>query len=159
MFLFYGNEFALTIKTHKSNTQTMKKLLLLILCTTTLGLVSCKKDTIIDSGLPNLTIEDYINPEDWVESENGTRLSATLNFPEITRETFIHDGIVAYLYLPGSETEYRALPYVFDAQSYTYIVRQGQITFEIQTSDEQILVPIKPTISRKLRVVIVTSSK
>lgn len=135
----------------------MKKILLLLLCTATLGLASCKKDTIIDKGLPNQTIEDFINPEDWVTSENGTRISATLKFPEITPETFKHDGIMVYLYLPGSTTEYRQLPYVFDAQSYTYIARQGQITFEIQTSDEQVLIPIKPTVPRKLRVVIVTS--
>lgn len=136
----------------------MKRILLLLIATATLGLASCKKDTIIDNtGLPNQTIEDFINPEDWQTVDNGERLTATLNFPEINAETFKHDGILVYLYLPGSSGEYRQLPYVFDAQAYTYIARQGSITFEIQTTGDSILKPVKPTVPRKLRVVIVTS--
>jgi len=158
VFIFYGNEFAFTFKTHKSSTNTMKKLLLLILCTTTLGLVSCKKETIIDSGLPNQTLETVINPNQWQSIENGTRLTATLNFPEIDATTFRNDGIITYIYPDNGLDEYKPLPFTFDAQAYSCTVRPGSITFDIQTSNDETLVPIRPAVPVGVRVVIVTST-
>ena len=136
----------------------MKNLILLILCTATLGLVSCKKETIIDSGLPNQTLETVISPNQWQSIENGTRLSATINFPEIDSETFKNDGIITYIYPDNGVNEYKPLPFTFDAQAYSCTVRQGSITFDIQTSDEQVLTPKRPSGPVGIRVVIVTST-
>ncbi|WEK18517.1 MAG: hypothetical protein P0Y49_17140 [Candidatus Pedobacter colombiensis] len=135
----------------------MRKLILLLLCTATLGLASCKKDTIIDAGLPNQTIETVINASQWVSVDNGTRLTTTLNFPEIDYQTFKNDGISVYFYPNNSVNEYKQLPYVYDAVSYTYTARQGSITFDIQTSGDINLRPSRPTAPIGVRVVIVTS--
>ncbi|MBC6109753.1 hypothetical protein ACFOG5_21100 [Pedobacter fastidiosus] len=137
----------------------MKKLTFLLLCITTIGLVSCKKDVYVpDSGLPNQTIETVINANQWVYSENNTRLSTTVSFPEIDDATFRNDGILVYIYPDNSVNEYKQLPMVFDAQAYSYIVRKGSITIDIQTSGDNVLIPKKPTAPIGLRVVIVTSS-
>lgn len=136
----------------------MKKIILLLICITTLGLVSCKKEIVAPQGLPNQTIETVINPNQWVSSENNTRLSTTINFPEIDAETFRNDGISVYIYPDNSVNEYRQLPFVFDAQAYSYTVRPGSITIDIQTSGDNVLVPVKPTAPIGLRVVIVTST-
>jgi len=136
----------------------MKKLLLLILCTTTLGLVSCKKETIIDNGLPSQTIETTINPNQWTSIENGTRLTVTVDFPEINAETFRNDGIVTYIYPDNNIDEYKPLPFTFDAQAYSCTVRPGSITFDIQTSGDEIVTPKRPTVPVGVRVVILTST-
>lgn len=136
----------------------MKRIILLLICTATLGLASCKKDTIIDQGLPNQTIETVINAVDWKTADQGTRLTATLNFPEIDKETFRNDGLLVYFYPDNSVNEYKQLPYTFNAQAYTYTARPGSITFDIQTTGDNVLNPVKPTAPIGLRVVIVTSS-
>lgn len=137
----------------------MKKLTLLLLCMATLGLASCEKDTVFvpDTGLPNQTIETVINANQWISSENNTRLSATINFPEIDDQTFANDGILVYIYPDNSVNEYKALPFVFDAQAYSYTVRPKSIKIDIQTSGDNVVIPIKPTAPIGLRVVIVTS--
>eukprot|EP01012_Entosiphon_sulcatum_P007767 TRINITY_DN14052_c0_g1_i1.p1 TRINITY_DN14052_c0_g1~~TRINITY_DN14052_c0_g1_i1.p1 ORF type:complete len:139 (+),score=13.50 TRINITY_DN14052_c0_g1_i1:118-534(+) len=138
----------------------MKKFTILMLCIATLGLASCKKEVLVpDAGLPNQTIETVINANQWTYSENNTRLSATINFPEIDDATFRNDGILVYIYPNNSVAEYKQLPMVFDAQAYSYIVRRGSITIDIQTSGDNVLTPVKPTAPIGLRVVIVTSSQ
>lgn len=136
----------------------MKKLILLLLCTATLGLVSCKKDTIVDPGLPNQTIETIINAGQWTSLDGGQRLTTTLNFPEIDAETFRNDGILVYMYPNNGVNEYKQLPYVYNSNSYTYTARQGSITFDIQSSDNQDRIPSRPTAPIGVRVVIVTSN-
>lgn len=131
-----------------------------MLCIATLGLASCKKEVLVpDPGLPNQTIETVINANQWTYSENNTRLSTTINFPEIDDATFKNDGILVYIYPDNSVAEYKQLPMVFDAQAYSYIARRGSITIDIQTSGDNVLTPTKPTVPIGLRVVIVTSSQ
>ena len=138
----------------------MKKFTILMLCIVTLGLASCKKEVLVpDAGLPNQTIETVIKANQWVSSENNTRLSATINFPEIDDATFKNDGILVYIYPDNDVAEYKQLPLVFDAQAYSYIVRRGSITIDIQTSGDTKLNPARPTAPIGLRVVIVTSSQ
>lgn len=136
----------------------MKKQLLLLLCTVTMGLMSCKKETIIDSGLPNQTIETAINPSLWESVDGGERLTVTLPFPEIDAETFRNDGVLVYMYPNNDVDEYKPLPYVYNANSYTCTVRRGSITFDIQSSDNQDLIPVAPTIPIGVRIVLVTST-
>lgn len=138
----------------------MKKLTLLFICVATLGLASCKKQVYVPNAvLPNQTIETVISPSQWVYSENNKRLSTTVNFPEIDDATFNNDAILVYIYPDNSVPEYKQLPLVFDAQAYSYIVRRGSITIDIQTSGDSVLTPFKPIIPIGLRVVIVTSQK
>lgn len=135
----------------------MKRTILLLLCVATLGLASCKKETLIDSGLPNQTIETVINANQWKSIENGTRLTTTINFNQIDEATFNNDGILVYIYPDNGINEYRGLPFTFDGQAYSYTVRPGSITIDIQTSGDQVLKPTVPTAPIGLRVVIVTS--
>ncbi len=135
----------------------MKQGFLLLLCIATLGLASCKKETIVDSGLPNETIETVINPSDWQLIEGGTRLTTTINVPEIDQETFTNDGIMVYIYPDNGVNEYRQLPMTFDGQAYSYSARPGSITIDIQTSSAN-GTPTRPKAPTGLRVVIVTST-
>lgn len=128
-----------------------------MLCTATLGLASCKKETLIDPALPNETFEKAINANKWVYVENNTRLTTTVDMPEIDETTFKNDGIQVYIYPDNSVNEYKPLPFTFDGQSYSCTVRPGSITIDIQTSEGD-FVPTRPTIPVGLRVVIVTSN-
>ncbi|WP_432712699.1 hypothetical protein, partial [Pedobacter sp.] len=92
----------------------MKQSFLLLLCIATIGLTSCKKDTIVDSGLPNETIETVINSNQWQSIEGGTRLTTTISLPELNAETFTNDGLMVYIYPDNGINEYRQLPFVFD---------------------------------------------
>ena len=135
----------------------MKQGFLLLLCIATLGLASCKKETIIDSGLPNVTIETVINPNDWQSVEGATRLTTTINMPELTDVSFTNDGVMVYIYPDNSVNEYRQLPMTFDGLAYSYAARPGSITIDIQTSTAS-GTPRRPTAPTGLRVVIVTST-
>lgn len=136
----------------------MKKILLLLLCTVTLGLVSCEKETLIDSALPNQTIETEIRTNAWSLVDNGTRYTTTVNFPEIDDDTFRNDGILVYIYPDNGINAYKQLPYVYNAQTYSYTARRGSITIDIQTTGDQILAPVRPEATVGLRVVLVTSN-
>ena len=136
----------------------MKQTLLLLFCFATLSLASCKKETLIDPGLPNQTLETSIDPNQWSSIESGTRLTTTINFPEIDDATFKNDAILVYIYPDNAVSEYKQLPYVFDAQAYSYTARRGSITIDIQTSNDASLIPVRPTKNVGVRVVIVTSN-
>jgi hypothetical protein len=137
----------------------MKPKFLLLLCIATLGLASCKKDNYVDLPLPNQTIETVINPSQWQSIENNTRLTTTISFPEIDNATFINDGIQVAIYPDNNIQEYTPLPLTFDGQAYSYSVKPGSITIDIQTSDGQDLTPSRPTTPIGLRLVIITSNK
>ncbi|WP_432712774.1 hypothetical protein, partial [Pedobacter sp.] len=135
----------------------MKRSFLLLLCIATIGLMSCKKETIVDSGLPNETIETVINSNQWTSSAGGTRLSTTISMPELDEATFTNDGLMVYIYPDNGINEYRQLPFVFNGQSYSYTAREGSITVDIQTSTGN-GTPARPQVPVGLRVVIVTST-
>ncbi len=135
----------------------MKQSFILLLCVAILGLASCKKETIVDTGLPNETIETVINANQWQSIEGGTRLTTIINMPELDEATFRNDGLIVYLYPDNKINEYRQLPFVFDGQAYSYSAREGQITIDIQTSTAN-GTPVRPIIPVGLRVVIVTST-
>jgi len=135
----------------------MKQTFLLLLCIATLGLASCKKETIIDSGLPNETIETVINPNDWVSSDGGRLLRARINMPELNEETFTNDGVNVYIYPDNEFNEYRQIPGNINGQHYNYLAEPGFLNIEI-TSTITNGTPVRPTVPAGLRVVIVTST-
>ncbi|MBB2151787.1 hypothetical protein [Pedobacter gandavensis] len=136
----------------------MKKILLLLLCTATLGLASCKKEVIVDPGLPNETIETVIAPGNWTYINNNETLTTTVQFPEIDPATFKNDALIVALYPDNSVAEYKGMPFTYNGLAYSYTVRRGSITVEIETSGDNNLTPTRPVVPVGLRVTFVTST-
>lgn len=134
----------------------MKKLIFLLLCTATLGLVSCKKDTIVQE-TPNKTVIFDLTPDKWVLSSDGFTYSAQYNnLPEIDDFGLKVEGhIVAISYPPY--TSYVQLPFVFNTDAYSYYVYNKGINIDIERSDFQQATPVKPTNTIRVKVVIVAS--
>lgn len=132
----------------------MKKLTLLLLCIATLGLASCKKDTIV--GPNNLTIIKYIEANQWQLSNDGLTYSATINEPSINRTTFENDGILVYV-SRGNTDFYEQLPFVYNVDAYSYSVTPGSLTIDVQSSDNQDFQPIKPTGRTRVKIVLLES--
>lgn len=138
------------------NTQIMKKLLFILLCTTTLGLVSCKKDTIVQE-TPNRTIIINIQPNQWLPSSNGRTFTAEINIPEIDALNVDIEGILVYLDHPVNQSSYIQLPYVYEGASYSYEHFNGGIAIDIQRSTFATENPTKPTVPIRLKVVLIPS--
>jgi len=136
----------------------MKKYLLLILCSLTLGLSSCTKEVIApDTGLPNQTILKYVQPNQWIATANEQELSVDIPVGEIDRDTFENDDI-SLMISRGDNDIYEKIPFVINAQSYSYEVRPGFVTLYIQTSGDSILRPVRPSTVTRIKIVLITSS-
>lgn len=135
----------------------MKRVTLLILCIATLGLASCKKDTIVNQSANNLTIIKYIEPNQWTLSSDGYTYSATINDNRIDDRTFEDDGILVYLDRGNSGNTYEQLPFVYNVDAYSYSVSRGSLTIDIQSSDNQDTQPIRPTTRTKVKIVLLES--
>lgn len=133
----------------------MKRLALLLLCITTLGLVSCQKDTIINNSANNLTIIKYIEPSAWSKVDDFT-YSVTLLDNRIDERTYEDDGILVYV-SRGNTNFYEQIPFVYDTQSYSYTVSQGSISIDIQSSDFQAAEPVKPNSTMRVKIVLIES--
>ena len=140
------------MQTHKR----MKKFIFLLLCTATLGLVSCKKDTIIQE-TPNRTYNFTIQPNQWVLSEDGDIYTYEWSNSLIDQVTVDDEGVLVYLSHPLNAGSYIQLPYTFDAHAYSYELFEGGIAIDIQTSDYQQTVPQRPTQPVVAKVVIIPS--
>ena len=136
----------------------MKKYLLLLLCTVTIGLSSCEKEVYIPNDtLPNQTIIKYVNSNQWISSSNGQELSVDIPVGEIDRDTFENDDISLMISRQDDDT-YEKIPFVYNAQSYSYEVRPGFVTLYIQTSGDNQLIPVRPTATTRVKIVLITSS-
>lgn len=131
----------------------MKKLTLLLICIASLGLASCKKDTIVQSA-NNLTIIKYIEPNQWQLSSDGLTYYAVINESRIDPRTFEDDGILTYI-SRGDNNTYEQLPFVYNVDAYSYVIRQGSIEIDIQSSDNQDTAPIKPTTRTRVKIVLI----
>lgn len=136
----------------------MRKILLLLLCTAAVGLSSCKKEVIVDPGLPNETIETTIAPTAWTSINNGETLTTTIPFPELDDATFKNDALIVALYLDNNVPEYRGMPFTYAGITYSFIARRGFITVQIETSGDDNVIPPKPVAPIGLRVTFVTST-
>jgi len=136
----------------------MKKYLLLLLCAVTIGLSSCEKEVYIPNDtLPNITILKYVNPNQWLSSDNARTLSIDIPVSEIDRDTFENDDISLMISRQDDDT-YEKIPFVYNAQSYSYEVRPGFVTLYIQTSGDSQLIPVRPTATTRVKIVLVRSS-
>lgn len=140
------------MQTHKQ----MKKLILLLLCTATLGLASCKKDNIIQE-TPNRTYNFTIQPNQWVLSQDGETYTYEWRKSVIDAVTVDDEGVLVYLSHPINSSSYIQLPYTFDANAYSYELFEGGIAIDIQTSDYQVVAPQRPTQPIVAKVVVIPS--
>lgn len=135
----------------------MRKYLLLLMVTT-LALGSCKKEVIVpDNTLPNETIIKYVNPSDWVSEDNGETLTYVLPVSQIDKDTFENDDI-SLMISRGDNDIYEKIPFVYNAQSYSYDVAVGSIKLYIQTSGDTNIIPVRPTTRTRVKIVLITSS-
>ena len=134
----------------------MKKILLLLLCTTTLGLVSCKKDTIIQE-TPNRTIIFNIQPNEWVPSTNLSTYTVTLDIDEVDAINVDIEGILVYLDHPVMESSYIQLPYVYEGTAYSYEHLRGGLKIDIQRANFETENPKKPNVPIRVKVVLIPS--
>ena len=132
----------------------MKNLTLLIICIASLGLASCKKDTIVVPN--NITIIKYIEANQWQLSSDGKTYYAILNDSRINARRFEEDAILVYTSV-GNGNSYEQLPFVYDVDAYSYSVQQGSIEIDIQSSDFQATQPIKPTTTTRVKIVLIES--
>ena len=134
----------------------MKKLTLLFICIASLGLASCKKDTIVQQGANNLTIIKYIEANQWQLSTDGLTYYAIINDSRIDSRTFEDDGILVYTSV-GDGNSYEQLPFVYNVDAYSYSVQPGSLEIDIQSSDNQDTKPIKPTTRTRVKIVLIES--
>jgi hypothetical protein len=140
------------MQTHKR----MKKFIFLLLCTATLGLVSCKKDTIIQE-TPNRTYNFTIQPNQWVLSADGLSYTYEWRHTAIDEITVDDEGVLVYISHPLTASSYIQLPYVYNVDAYSYELFVGGIAIDIQSSDNQDDQPIRPTQPVLAKVVVIPS--
>ncbi len=135
----------------------MKKLVLLLLCVTTLGLVSCKKDTIVNENTPNYTFYTSIPTSRWVATTDseGSYYYADITNQEIER--YEDDGTIVS-FQRFNDNGYDALPFTLGMVRYSYTSYPGRIRVYLQDQYNQNILPARPTSEISARVVIVASS-
>lgn len=134
----------------------MKKFILLLICTATLGLVSCKKDTIVQE-TPNRTYNYTIQPDQWVLSTDGLNLTYEKSLSAIDQITVDDEGVLVYISHPLTSASNIQLPYTYNTDAYSYELYNGGIAIDIQSSDFQDRAPIRPTKPIVVKVVVIPS--
>jgi hypothetical protein len=135
----------------------MKKYLLLLLISC-VGLASCKKEVLVqDANLPNVTILKYVNATDWKATLNDHTLSVDIPVSQIDNDTFENDDISLMISRDDSDT-YEKMPFVYEKQTYSYEVRPGFVSIDIQTSNDQTLRPTAPSTRARVKIVLIRSS-
>jgi hypothetical protein len=134
----------------------MRQKILLLLCMATLGLASCKKDTIIQDS-PNRTIITTIPVTAWKPYDNGRGYTAEVSIPEIDQLNVDIEGILVYLDHPAETSSYIAVPYVYAGNSYSFEHYNGGVAIDIQTATFGTALAIKPTVPIRIKVVLIPS--
>jgi len=132
----------------------MKKLTILMLCIATLGLASCKKDTIVQPNNAILTVVKDISTNAWVLSNDGKTFSADISIPEIDQYHVDNEGTLVYISY-NSGASYIALPFVYNVDAYSFEVYKGGVSIDVQSSDYQATTPIKPSSTVRVKIVLV----
>lgn len=127
----------------------MKKLIFLLLCTATLGLVSCKKDTIVQNVLPRTILYD-IPPSGWKTSDNGKTYFTTINVPENNDSFNQSGGVIVSLSFDSQRKVYDALPNVVGGFSYNFTSEPGYVVIFVEDIDGVVFTPPSGTIRSKI---------
>lgn len=133
----------------------MKKITLLLLCIATLGLASCKKDTIVQQS-PNRTIIFNVSANDWTLSSDKLTYYKTLGVPEIDQFNMDNEAVLVYISFDNGAT-YLQMPFVYDVDAYSTVISNGKVEIDIQSSDNQDVQPRKPTQNAKVKVVLIAA--
>lgn len=133
----------------------MKKLTLLLLCITTLGLVSCKKDTYITQELKAKTYNYEILRTDWKRNADGSFTANWVNkkFDGITLED---EGVMVYFEHPLTNSSFIQLPYTFNYSAFSYELYNGGIRFDVQDTNN-LANSVAPDYDILVKVVVVPS--
>jgi hypothetical protein len=134
----------------------MKHKTLLLLCMATLGLASCKKETIIQE-TQNRTIILTVNPNEWVPYANGKGYSVELDIPEVDQINVETEAILVYVDHPDDFNSYIQVPYVYAGDSYSYQQVNGGINIDIQASEFSTKSPVRPPAAIRVKVVLIPS--
>jgi hypothetical protein len=135
----------------------MKIKILLLLCIATLGLASCKKETIVQE-VTGKTYLLKIEPNQWVKSTDGTQYSYTWNNSNLDKITLSDEGVLVYINHPADDAGDIQLPFVYNVDAYSYELFAGGIVFDIQSSDNQDTQAIRPTKTIYAKVVVIPST-
>jgi hypothetical protein len=134
----------------------MKHLTLLILCIASLGLASCKKDTIINQTTPNRTVVVNVATTAWTLSSDGFTYSATLNIPEIDQFSLDNEAVLVYISYDNGAT-YLQMPFVYNVEAFSTVISRGKVQIDIESSDFQNATPRKPTTNVRVKVVLIAA--
>jgi len=104
----------------------MKKYLLLLLCTVTLGLSSCKKEVIVPES-SNRTILLDIRPEEWQVSGDRLGFYKDISVPENT-PYFNNNGHVVVSMAFDNPDVFEGLPQVYQGVTYRYSAEPNIVT-------------------------------
>lgn len=111
-----------------------------MLCIVTLGLASCKKETLVQTA-PNRTVIFDVNPNRWV-FDNG-KYYLDLDIAELDDINFYDEGILVYTATPNY-TNYYQLPY-------------GDMDYEAHIGGISISRSTLPTTPVRIKVVLVAA--
>ncbi|WP_316782740.1 hypothetical protein [Pedobacter frigiditerrae] len=134
----------------------MKKLTILFFCIATLGLASCKKDTIVNQTTPNITVIRDVPSSAWTLSSDKLTYYTTLNVQQINKYSLDNDAILVYISYDSGAT-YLQMPFVYNVDAFSTVISEKQVEIDIQSSDNQDVTPIKPTGTTRVKIVIVAS--
>jgi len=134
----------------------MKNLTLILLCIASLGLASCKKDTIINQTTANRTVVVNVATNAWTLSGDGFTYSAVLNIPEIDQYSLDNEAVLVYISYDNGAT-YLQLPFVYNVEAYSTVLSKGKVQIDIESSDFQNATPKKPTSTVRVKVVLIAA--
>ncbi len=114
------------MQTHKR----MKKFIFLLLCTATLGLVSCKKDTIVNNILPRTILFD-IAANSWKTTDGGKTYFTEINVPENDDDFNQSGGVVVSMAFDANRSIFDGLPNVYQGLSYQFSSEPGYVVIYV----------------------------
>jgi hypothetical protein len=141
----FGNSFALLLAKHTNN---MKNFTLTLLCIATLGLASCKKDTIINQTTPNRTIIFDRISSSWIPNP-GAGFYVDLLANEFDLVNLKDEGVLVYIATDGTNaTGYFQIPN--SVSKYDYEIYQGKIRIYYDGT-------IRPSSTTRIKVVLIAA--
>jgi hypothetical protein len=128
----------------------MRKLILLLLCTATLGLASCKKDNIIQQNIIPRTILTDLAPSSWKTTNGGKSYFTTVNVPENDANFNQSGGVIVSLSFDSQRKVFDALPNVVDGFSYNFTSEPGYVVIYVEDVNRQVINPPNGPIRAKI---------
>jgi len=126
----------------------MKKLTILFICIATLGLASCKKDTIINQTTPNRTIIFDRGSSSWIPNTGGG-FYLDLVADEIDDISVQDEGILVYVATDGTNSSgYFQIPN--SVSQYDYEVYNGRIRIYFDGN-------VRPSNTTRIKIVLVAA--